>query len=137
MVVPPSIPSDLTANALRTLGILLEERHVARAADRLNLTPAAVSRILARLRRVFDDPLLVRTRAGFELTARAHALKPHLELVFTRLEELMRSDDVTPRQFEGTVTIGMSLHAQSSKFEHALLALMREAPRLTFQIVHL
>ena len=47
-------------NLLVVLDALLAERHVTRAAVRLNKTQPAVSHALARLRVLFDDPILVR-----------------------------------------------------------------------------
>ena len=49
----------------------MEERHVGRAADRMNLTPSAVSHGLGRLRRLLNDPLFLRTPKGVVPTARA------------------------------------------------------------------
>ena len=46
-------------NLLVSLDALLEECNVTRAAARLHLTQPAVSTQLARLRKVFDDPLLI------------------------------------------------------------------------------
>jgi len=54
---PMSTP-DL--NLLVTLDVLLAEGSVARAAERLRLSPSAMSRALARLRETTGDPLLVR-----------------------------------------------------------------------------
>ena len=45
-------------NLLVILEVLLEERHVTRAAERLDMSQPAVSRALQRLRETFDDPLL-------------------------------------------------------------------------------
>ena len=47
-------------NLFPALEALLEERNVTRAAERLSLGQPAMSAALARLRRHFDDPLLVR-----------------------------------------------------------------------------
>ncbi|WP_460073097.1 LysR family transcriptional regulator [Streptomyces sp. YKOK-I1] len=47
-------------NLLVVLDALLTERHVTRAGQRLHLTQSATSAALRRLRRAFDDPLLVR-----------------------------------------------------------------------------
>ena len=47
-------------NLLVTLDVLLAEGSVARAAQRLRLSPSAMSRALARLRETTGDPLLVR-----------------------------------------------------------------------------
>ena len=46
-------------NLLVTLDVLLAEGSVARAAQRLRLSPSAMSRALARLRATTGDPLLV------------------------------------------------------------------------------
>lgn len=60
-------------NLLLTLDVLLAESSVARAADRLGLSPSAMSRALARLRETTGDPLLV--RAGQRLVPTPHALE--------------------------------------------------------------
>jgi DNA-binding transcriptional LysR family regulator len=51
--------TDLTL--LVALDALLEERSVTRAATRLAVTQPTVSGMLARLRKLFNDPLFVRT----------------------------------------------------------------------------
>jgi DNA-binding transcriptional LysR family regulator len=61
-------------NLLLTLDVLLAERNVTRAAERLHLTQPAVSTQLARLRRVFGDPLLIPAETGRGMVPSAHAL---------------------------------------------------------------
>jgi len=51
-------------NVLVTLRELIRERNVTRAAERLGVTQPAVSATLARLRKFFDDELLVRDRGA-------------------------------------------------------------------------
>jgi len=55
---------------------VLEERHVGRAAARLNLTASAVSHGLGRLRRMLNDPLFLKHPKGVAPTARALELAP-------------------------------------------------------------
>jgi DNA-binding transcriptional LysR family regulator len=62
-------------NLLVLFHVALEEGHVGRAAARLRLTSSAVSHGLARLRRLLDDPLFLRTPKGIVPTARALALR--------------------------------------------------------------
>jgi DNA-binding transcriptional LysR family regulator len=62
-------------NLLGTLDVLLAEGSVARAARRLHLSPSAMSRTLARLRKTTGDPLLVRSGRGLVLTPRAVELR--------------------------------------------------------------
>ena len=64
--------SDL--NLLVLFEVVLEEGHVGRAADRLKLTPSAVSHGLGRLRRLLNDPLFLRTPKGVVPTVRATEL---------------------------------------------------------------
>lgn len=65
----------LDLNLLVTLDVLLAEGSVARAAQRLRLSPSAMSRALARLRQATGDPLLVRAGRGLVPTPRALELR--------------------------------------------------------------
>lgn len=65
-------------NLLVAFLVLMEERSVSRAAQRLYLSQPAVSGVLARLRELFDDQLLVRGRAGMQPTSRALQLEARL-----------------------------------------------------------
>jgi len=53
--------ANIDLNLLVVFDVLMEERSVSRAADRLGRTQSAVSHALARLRGQLGDPLLVRT----------------------------------------------------------------------------
>src|SRR5215218_2768186 len=61
-------------NLLVLFEILMEERHAGRSAERLNLSPSAVSHGLGRLRKLLGDPLFLRTPKGVVPTARATEL---------------------------------------------------------------
>jgi DNA-binding transcriptional LysR family regulator len=60
---------------LRCFAALMAERSVSRAALRLELSQPAVSHALARLRRLFDDPLLLKGQGRMTPTARALELE--------------------------------------------------------------
>lgn len=64
----------LDTHLLRVLYLVLQERSVSRAADRLGITQPAVSSALKRLREITGDELLVRTRSGMTPTERAEGL---------------------------------------------------------------
>ena len=55
---------SIDLNLLVIFEALMEERNVTRAARRVGLSQPAMSNALTRLRRTFDDPLLVRTPSG-------------------------------------------------------------------------
>lgn len=58
-------------NLLVALDALMRERSVSRAALRLGVGQPAMSAALARIRTLFDDPMLIRTPRGMEPTPRA------------------------------------------------------------------
>jgi DNA-binding transcriptional LysR family regulator len=61
----------LDLNLLATLEVLLAERNVTRAAEKLGLSQPTVSAQLARLRDLFDDQLLIPQQRGMTPTVRA------------------------------------------------------------------
>ncbi|MCY1290951.1 PCP degradation transcriptional activation protein [compost metagenome] len=77
-------------NLLITLDVLLAEGSVARAAERLRLSPSAMSRALARLRETTGDPLLVRAGRGLVPTPRALELRARVSQLVQDAEAVLR-----------------------------------------------
>jgi DNA-binding transcriptional LysR family regulator len=77
-------------NLLATLDVLLAEGSVARAAERLRLSPSAMSRALARLRETTGDPLLVRAGRGLVPTPRALELRERVGQLVQDGEAVLR-----------------------------------------------
>ena len=77
-------------NLLITLDVLLAEGSVARAAQRLRLSPSAMSRTLARLRQTTGDPLLVRAGRGLVPTPRALELRGRTGQLVQEVEAVLR-----------------------------------------------
>lgn len=80
----------LDLNLLVTLDVLLDEGSVVGAAKRLQLSPSAMSRSLARLREATGDPLLVRAGRGLVPTPRALELRGHVRQVVIDAESVLR-----------------------------------------------
>src|SRR3954454_11358243 len=78
-------------NLLVLFEAVLRERHVGRAADRLSLSPSAVSHGLGRLRRLLNDPLFLRTPRGVVPTARAEDLAAAVADVLSRVRSVVAS----------------------------------------------
>jgi DNA-binding transcriptional LysR family regulator len=83
-------------NLLVVFQVLLAERHVGRAAERLALTQSAASHALGRLRNLFGDPLFVRHPKGVEPTARALALAPAIADILNRAQSVLASPVFDP-----------------------------------------
>lgn len=81
-------------NLLVTLDVLLAEGSVARAAERLRLSPSAMSRALARLREVTGDPLLVRAGRGLVPTPRALELRERVGQLVDDAQAILRPTEL-------------------------------------------
>ncbi|WP_433279926.1 LysR family transcriptional regulator [Pseudonocardia xinjiangensis] len=89
MARPPSARlANLDLNLLVALRELIRERNVTRAAARIGVSQPAASASLSRLRRHFDDDLLVRSRGGYVLTPLAMQLADQVEAVCAAAERL-------------------------------------------------
>lgn len=77
-------------NLLVTLHVLLAEGSVARAGQRLRLSPSAMSRALARLRATTGDPLLVRADRGLVPTPRALELRERVSHLVQDVQAVLR-----------------------------------------------
>jgi DNA-binding transcriptional LysR family regulator len=98
-------------NLLQTLAVLLEERHVTRAARRCFLSQPAMSRALERLRETFGDELLIRDGRRYERTARGERLLRELESFLPRLESLLKGETFDPANSQDRFQVMMTDHA--------------------------
>jgi DNA-binding transcriptional LysR family regulator len=80
--------ANLDLNLLVALRELLRERNVTRASARIGVSQPAASAALSRLRRHFDDELLVRARSGYTLSPLAMQLADQVETVCAAAERL-------------------------------------------------
>jgi DNA-binding transcriptional LysR family regulator len=92
--------SKLDLRLLVAFLVLMEEQNVTQAATRLNLSQPATSALLARLRDLFQDPLMLRTPRGMISTARAEALVPAVKQALAELEQLVSP----PQSFDPRTT---------------------------------
>lgn len=95
-------------NLLVSLHALLEERSVTGAAERLGLSQPAMSHALRRIRKLFDDQILVREGNRSILTPRAQGLLGPLRDVLSRTSGLLGGEIFDPRHSQRTVTVAMS-----------------------------
>jgi DNA-binding transcriptional LysR family regulator len=86
---------SIDMNLIVALDLLLEEESVTRAAERLDISAAAMSRTLGRIREAVGDPVLVRagrqlvpTPRALELRSRVHALADEARFLLGSRQEL-------------------------------------------------
>ncbi|KTE19830.1 hypothetical protein ATE67_14495 [Sphingopyxis sp. H050] len=86
----------LDLNLLAIFDMVMVERHVTRASERLGLTQSAVSNALNRLRRLFDDMLFVKAARGVEPTKRALDIWPEIHAAVAQLQRSVKPGAFDP-----------------------------------------
>jgi DNA-binding transcriptional LysR family regulator len=93
-------------NLLPVFVVLMEERNVTRAAERLGITQPALSNTLNRLRETFRDPLFVRERYGIRPTELAEEITPAIAEALAKLDDvILGQQDFDPSSAERLFTI--------------------------------
>lgn len=97
----------LDLNLLAIFDMVMVERHVTRASERLGLTQSAVSNALNRLRKLFDDMLFVKAARGVEPTKRALAIWPDIHTAVAQLQRTVKPGSFNPAN--ATIEYRMSM----------------------------
>ncbi len=123
-------------NLLVALHALFETRSVTAAAGRIDLSQPAMSRVLGRLRKTFDDALFVRSPLGLTPTPRALALQSEVLEILLKVHGLINQ----PTAFEvktvvRSFTIATADHAQAVLLPEVIAAIRSEAPGVSLRIV--
>jgi DNA-binding transcriptional LysR family regulator len=121
-------------NLLLSFQTLIEERSVSRAARRMHLSPSAMSRVFNRLRKMFQDELLVRTPEGYKVTDRALRAYSEIELLLPRLEGIVRAREFDPATAEDTFRIALPDSISTMKLPMLMKKFAQTAPGVRFQI---
>jgi DNA-binding transcriptional LysR family regulator len=120
---------NVDLNLLVALDALLAERSVSRAAGRLHLSQPATSAVLARLRELFGDPLLLRTSGGMQPTPRAQELATPLRQVLSEINRLVQPlSAFDPARASLTFTLSASDYVEYALLPALVDHLERKAP---------
>jgi DNA-binding transcriptional LysR family regulator len=126
--------ASVDLNLLPALEALLRRRHVTRAAQDVGLSQPAMSHLLARLRRVLDDDLLVRGPSGLALTPRAEEIAPRVTAILNAARVIYRPPPFEPAK------VRRVLHVAGCDWHAILFAadlmnrIRREAPGIELSI---
>jgi DNA-binding transcriptional LysR family regulator len=134
LTMPEVNLNGVDLNLLPPLEALLRLRHVTQAAGDVGLSQPAMSRALARLRALLEDPLLVKGRSAFVLTPRALALAPVVAAALSQTKTIFQPADFDP------ATAARSIRMATTDTYTVLLSpqivarLSREAPSITLEM---
>ncbi|NIY84904.1 LysR family transcriptional regulator [Vibrio hepatarius] len=122
--------SQINLNLLRSLQVLLDECHVSRAAERLNITQSAVSRQLSQLRELCGDPLLVRDGNRLVPTPRALAIQGRLDDLLGEFESLLSDDVFDPKTWQQEFVISSSDYVAQYILPNVISVMVEQAPKV-------
>ncbi|MDF1655765.1 MAG: LysR family transcriptional regulator [Coxiellaceae bacterium] len=124
---------------LNALYALLTTKHVTKAGESVGLSQPAMSRVLQRLREIYDDDLLIRGQNGkMELTKTAQCLIAPTQRILHDLDELFsHSTHFDPKTIDTEVVIGMSDYVAQVLLPNIVIALEKKAPKLRLFVEHL
>ncbi|MBL1091741.1 MULTISPECIES: LysR family transcriptional regulator [Streptomyces] len=123
-------------NLLTALDALLEEGSVTGAAERLRTSTPTMSRTLARLRRAFGDPLLVRAGRQMVPTPRALAVRDQVRsLVEQATGMFLASGAPDLASLKTTFTVQANDMVLGALAQPLLSTIHRQAPHVTMRFV--
>ncbi|MCW8347568.1 LysR family transcriptional regulator [Vibrio sp. ZSDZ65] len=128
---------NIDLNLLRTFIVLMQEKNMRKASERLLVSQPAISQTLQKLRHHFNDELFVKVRQGLEPTPFAlnleRAVSPHLNNLELALGKL---NEFSPEELSGTMKIALSPHILPTITGTLFTALRRDAPNLNIELVN-
>ncbi|MFG2296334.1 LysR family transcriptional regulator [Streptomyces sp. NPDC048603] len=129
-------PVSLDMNLLVALDALLEEESVTGAAERMRVTPPAMSRTLARLRRALGDPVLVRAGRRLVPTPRALELRPRVHAVVRQARDLFAAvPPADPAALTRQFNVQASDPVLTGLAPALIAAVARQAPGVTLRFL--
>ncbi|HEY6130709.1 MAG TPA: LysR family transcriptional regulator [Halioglobus sp.] len=128
MISRKLIRTDL--NLLVALQILLEERNVTRAAERLSVSQPALSKTLQKLRDSFEDELFTRTSHGLVPTPRAEELARELPALLETVEHVLGDAAFSPDTYGGSFKLLMPPILCESLLPNLMAELVATAPNV-------
>ena len=128
MISRKLIRTDL--NLLVALQILLEERNVTRAAERLSVSQPALSKTLQKLRDSFEDELFTRTAHGLVPTPRAEELGSELPGLLETVEHVLGDVEFSPETYAGSFKLLMPPILCESLLPNLMAELAQSAPNV-------
>jgi DNA-binding transcriptional LysR family regulator len=126
----------LDLNLLAALDILIEERSVSRAADRLHMSQPAMSAALGRLRAYFNDPILALHGKKMIPTPHALRLRGMVSELLGGVEQMVSVSTIfDPATSRRRFRIGTSDYLSIVVFTKLVPRLQQIAPYITLELV--
>lgn len=123
--------SRIDLNLLVSFQVLMQEKNVTRAAERLFVTQPAMSKTLNRLRNLLEDELFVRSSHGLTPTPKTLELERPVNDILNQLTELMVSNqEFDPANTSATISLATLGTSASVGMPAFINKLRQHAPKV-------
>jgi len=123
-------------NLLLHFDALMNARSLTRAAEHMGVSQPAMSSALSRLRRLFNDPLLVRDGGAWQATERAQELHRQFGPLLESWHRATRDrEPFDPRHSARTLSLYATDYVQYTLLPRVLPGLAQDAPHFHLRIV--
>ncbi|MFC4277309.1 LysR family transcriptional regulator [Achromobacter aloeverae] len=123
-------------NLLIHFDALMTCRSVSRAADQVSISQPAMSAALGRLRKLFNDPLLVRENTSWQPTPQGLALQQEFQPLLARWRRATGEHEAfEPRRSTRTVSLYATDYMQFTLLPRVLPGLAQDAPHVHLRVM--
>jgi DNA-binding transcriptional LysR family regulator len=128
-MIDDALLRKIDLNLLLSFAVLMQERNVSRAAERLLVGQPGLSAALKRLRDTLGDDLFVRVGRNLQPTARALAIAPAIEAALGTIAQAIRPPAAfEPQSWQGEFRVSMCDNLESALFGPLAARLRQMAP---------
>jgi len=132
-----SILRQIDLNLLLVFDVLMQEKNVSRAAERVFLSQSAMSNALKRLREMLEDPIMVRSAKGMQPTPRALALEAPVRSILQQVVRTIQpAQPFEPYTSRARFVIGMNDYSENIVLPPLAASLRQSAPNVEL-VVHM
>ncbi|MGC0882412.1 LysR substrate-binding domain-containing protein [Pantoea agglomerans] len=123
-------------NLLPVLLVMMEERNVTRAAERLGITQPALSNALNRLRETLNDPLFIRERYGMRPTPKAEQLAQVVGAALSSIDKvILGQQDFDPLNATRLFTLAPNSYVEFIMMPAIVARLRSCAPGIRLRLI--
>lgn len=122
-------------NLLVVFDALMSEQHLTRAAEKIGLSQPATSNALARLRKLFNDDLFIKTSKGMTPTPRAVELADPIRQALLQIQSTITTEpQFIPETSERIFRLGMDDYTELVFLPSLLQKIEQLAPKVKIQV---
>jgi DNA-binding transcriptional LysR family regulator len=126
---------NIDVRLLRIFLVLMAEKNVSNAAAQLGISQPAASHALARLRELFQDPLLLRSRGGMVASDRAASFEAGVRGLLQGYDELIyKTKPFDPATSVHTFVLSAPEYAESLLLPAMARSLRNQAPHVRVEV---